>query len=140
MPTIDRDGRIYTGPLPTGSEGMKLYRAAAPVIADARFGEGSPNDALRRLAGHARAVPLWVTTFAGWSATIDGFVHAMDARAMDSLFDSPDLMEQPWDLLIEVWIEAGFFGQGPRLGLLEARALLAGPSEPSPTLTPPSGE
>jgi hypothetical protein len=116
---IPHAGHEWIGEPPAGSDGLRLFRRCAAVIASERLASriGTPIEAAAALASHPDGDGLLLGTFAGW--TRDG--HPVTRAALDAL-SAPETILEPWLVCLEAWGRLGFFGPALLAGLLAADA------------------
>lgn len=114
---IKHGTHVWSGEPPAGSDGIRLFRRCAALIASERLASrlGSPIEAAAALAAHPDGETVLLETFSGW--TRDG--HPV-ARAFVATLSAPETMLEPWLVCLEAWGRLGFFGPALLAGLKAA--------------------
>lgn len=114
---------VWIGEPPTGSDGLRLFRRCAAVIASERLGlrMAHPPEVATAIAAHPDGDALLLATLSGW--TRDG--HPVTRATLDALA-APETLLEPWLVLAEAWGRLGFFGPALLAGLRKADARRAG--------------
>lgn len=115
--TIRHVGHVWSGPVPSGSDGLRLFRRCAAIIAAQRLGArlADPTESAAALAAHPDGEAVLLATLAGWER--DGHPVTLAHLA------TPETMLEPWLVCLEAWGRFGFFGQAVHAALqaLDAR-------------------
>jgi hypothetical protein len=111
----DESAHVWSGEPVAGSDGMRLFRRCAALIASERLHTrlGNPIEAASALAAHPDGDAVLLATFAGWER--DG--HPV-TRAFLATLATPEAILEPWLVCVEAWGRLGFFGPAVLAGLL----------------------
>lgn len=113
---VTHQGHEWSGEEPRGSEGMRLYRRCAALIASERLASrlASPVEAAGALAAHPDGEAVVLATLAGWTRD-----ERPVGRPLMDFLAAPETILEPWLVCLEVWGRLGFFGPAV-LGALQA--------------------
>ncbi len=119
----DESAHVWAGEPPAGSDGLRLYRRCAALIASERLHSRlvNPIEAAAALAAHPDGDALVLATMTGWER--DG--HPV-TRAFLGTLTAPEAILEPWLVCLEAWVRLGFFGPVPLAALLAHDARQAG--------------